>query len=69
MNVTFIVQLEIPESLLSKLATYSFIDSKEWIRYGNTSMQLPEKHAKFLNNIFCRKLKSLNPNISREILE
>lgn len=68
MSAKFIVQLEIPESLVEKLATYSFINFADWMKYSNSSAILPDKHAKVINSLLTRKLKYLEPNKTYDLI-
>ena len=69
MGVKFNVQIEIPEQLVDKLSTYSFINRDDWMLYANSSKILPEKYTKVINALFTRKLKSLAPNNTYDLVK
>lgn len=69
MSVKFIVQIELSDPLVNKLATYSFINRADWMRYANGSEILPEKHAKVISSLLTRKLKSITPNKTYDLIE
>lgn len=68
MSAKFIVQLELPETLVSKLATYSFTHQDEWMLYANSTKILPDKLAKFMSDLLNRKIRSLEPNSTYELV-
>jgi uncharacterized membrane protein YbjE (DUF340 family) len=69
MSATFNVPITLPDTIVEKIAVFTFTKKKDWMAYANNNKILPEELAQLLNAMLLSHIRGLSSNSSWTVAE